>query len=468
MSLPSPHSARELDRSRAPAPGPLRNFDFPAIHRRTLSNGIGVLVAEVRSFPVVTLHVLLEAGGTREPTSQAGVASLTANLLESGAGPHSALQIAEQIEALGVQLDTDASWDTAFASLTALRGRLEPASHILAEIIQRPTFPEAEVERLRSERLAEILQRRADPRALAAEATAQFVYAPDVPFSRPLGGTTGTVESLGKADVAAFHADHFHAAATTMIVCGDFAPDEAVELLERRFGAWPSGAVAPVALDVRSRSDEAKVVVVNRPGSVQSEIRVGHLGVSRATPDYFAVVVMNTILGGAFSSRLNLNLRERHGYTYGASSGFTLRRDPGAFLVSTAVQTEVTAAAVAEIMRELRGIREAPVTPAELDDARNYMAGVFPLRLQTTGGIAARLAELAIYDLPYDYFDHYREQILEVSEMDVQRAAERHIRPGQTVVIAVGNAVQIREPLEHLELGPVQVLEAAEIIPSGA
>lgn len=466
MSVPSRPFADELDRSRAPAPGPLRDFDFPGIHRGTLSNGIPVLVAEVRNFPVVTLHVLLEAGGTREPASQAGIASLTAALLESGAGPHSALQIAEQIEALGVQLDTDASWDTAFASLTALRSRLEPASDILAEIVQRPTFPEAEVKRLRGERLAEILQRRADPRALASEATAQFVYAPDVPFSRSLGGTADTVESLGKADVAVFHAEHFHAAATTMIVCGDVAPEEAVELLERRFGGWRSGVVTPTAVEVRPRSDEAKLVVVNRPGSVQSEIRVGHLGVSRATPDYFAVLVMNTILGGAFSSRLNLNLRERHGYTYGASSGFALRRDPGAFLVSTAVQTEVTAAAVAQIMEELRAIREAPVTPAELDDARNYMAGAFPLRLQTTGGIAARLAELAIYDLPDDYFDHYRQRIVDVSAADVQRAAERHVRPGDAVVVIVGDADQIRAPLESLELGPLQIVEAADIIPS--
>lgn len=453
-----------MNRAHPPEPGLLRSFDFPGVRRYSLSNGIPLLVAEIRSHPVVTCGLLLlRAGGTMEEEPRAGIAALTASLLESGAGERGAAEIAETIETLGVQVDTELSWDVAHVGLTALRSRVEPAFPILADLIRRPTFPQPEVDRLRAERLAEIAQRRADPRSLANEMAVRFIFPPESPFARPLGGTPRSVRRLTRQDITAFHATHYSPGAATLLVAGDLAGDEARDLAERHFGDWAGSRVEGPTPPAGPANGTAGIVIVDRPGSVQSEVRVGHIGVPRDTPDYFPLVVLNTILGGAFSSRLNLNLRERHGFTYGVHSGFSMRRQPGPFLVSTAVQSEVTAAAIREIHREIGGIRDAHVSPHELEDARNYLAGVFPLRLQTTDGVASRLAELVIHGLPEDYWDAYRSRILEVSAEEVLRVAREHLHPDRLTTLVVGDAAQLQEPLGPEGFGPVRVIDPAEI-----
>jgi zinc protease len=447
------------DRSRPPAPGPLRPFDFPPVEVASISAGVPLMSVEARDFPIVTLHLLVDAGSAREDPERAGLAAFTSDLLDAGAGGRSATELAESIEALGVHLDAGASWDAAYISLTALRSRLEPALDILADLLRRPDFPLQEFERVREQKIAEILQRRSDPRSLATEAAARFIYSRRSPFHRPAGGTRETLLGLTRSDLVQFHQERFRPGGTYVIVAGDIAAAEIIPLLEQRLDGW-AGVPEPLASTplAEPRTREPQVVIVHRPGSVQSEIRVGHLGVSRDTADYFPIIVANAVLGGMFTSRLNLSLRERHGFTYGASSGFTMRREPGAFVVSTAVQTEVTAAAVREIFTEMRGIRDSPVTDAELTDARNYLAGTFPLRLQTTDGTASRLAELALFDLPRDYFDTYRERILQVDAAQAQAAAQRHLRPDEAAVVVVGDGDHLREALQQLEIAPVQLL----------
>lgn len=448
-----------IDRAGPPAPGPLRPFHFPEVEHLRLSNGIPLLVASLHRLPVVTVSVLLRAGGVHEERESAGLATLTGTLLESGAGDRSAGEIAEALEGLGVQVETGTSWDVTHLDLTTLSARLGAATEVMVDLIRRPTFPPEEVERLRGEQLAGILQRRADPRSLANEMAARFIFSDATPFSRSLSGSAETVQDLSRADVAAFHAERFSPAAAAILVAGDITAEAARELAEQGFGDWTGGAAPTAAVDVRPRSTRREIVIVDRPGSVQSEVRVGQVGVARSTPDYFPIVVMNTMLGGAFSSRLNLNLRERHGFTYGVSSSFVMRREPGPFLISTAVQTEVTARAVTEILREVEAIRQEPASGRELDDARNYAAGTFPLRLQTTDGVASRLAELVVHDLPRDYFDSYRERILAVGAEDALRAARDHVDPDSLSIVIVGDAAAIREPLEALGLGQVRVHE---------
>ncbi len=450
-------------RTRAPEPGALRPFSFPPIERAQLSNGLPLLVARTQYLPVVTVATILPAGAVQEDPDRAGLARLTSSLLESGAGGRTGVEIAEAVEGLGVRMETSTSWDRTLVGYTGLSSRAPAAAEILEQLIRSPEFPVAEVERLRNEQLAEIVQRRAEPSGLANEMAARFIYAAEAPYSRPLGGTAASVRSLTNADAEAFHSNYFTPNGAALIVAGDLDISEALSLAESGFGGWAGPATQSRMIDVRARSQSRRVIIVNRPGSVQSEIRVGHLGVARINPDYFPLIVMNTVLGGAFSSRLNLNLREEHGFTYGVSSSFSMRRDPGAFLVSTAVQTEVTADAVTEILREIQGIRSARVAPAELIDARNYLAGTFPLRLQTTHGIASRLAELVTYDLPDDYFASYRDRILAVKADEVLRVAYENIRPEELAIVVVGDADTIRPALEALEVGAIETVDPSTL-----
>lgn len=458
MSAPRPDA---LDRSVPPAPGPLRPFHFPQVHRRALSNGMDLLVAEARSFPVVSMGVSLPVSGLDDTAERAGVAALAADLLDTGAAGRTGLEIATELEGLGIIADTGASWDATYVGFTALRARVEPGARILADLLRRPDFPEAELDRVRAQRLASIAQRRADPGLLANEAFLRFVYDPGSPYARPLSGTAASLQGLTRQDVQAFHAARYRPSGATMLVAGDLGVDEAAEIAESCLGDWAGAPDLSPEADIRPREDVPRVVLVDRPGSVQSELRVGHVGISRTHPDYFAATVMNQILGGSFSSRLNLSLRERHGYTYGLSSSFTLRRHPGPFLVTTAVQSGATAASVREILHESQAIREAPVTSAELGDVRSYLAGVFPLRLETTVGLASRLSQIAVYGLPDDYFHGYRERILAVSADDVLRAARDHLRPERTVVVVVGDAAGLRGPLE--EIGEVRVIQPSDL-----
>lgn len=452
-----------IDRSMPPGPGPRRPFNFPPIERFSLRNSLPVLMARTEGPAVATVGLLLPAAGVHEPADRAGLASLAGALLESGTERLSAPEIAEAFEGLGAQFGVATTWDTTEVELTALTATLQRGTELFAELVRQPAFPDQEVDRVRKEQLAGIIQRRAEPRGLANEAAARFIFAPESPFSRPLGGTTGTLEGLTRQDVQAFHAGRYTPVGATAIVAGNLDPDVVREMLDAAFEGWVGPSSERPTVPVLPGSETRRVVIVDRPGSVQSEIRVGQLGVARDTPDYFPLIVMNTILGGAFTSRLNLNLREKQGFTYGVSSGFAMRRQPGPFVVSTAVQTEVTAAAITEIMREITAIRESPVAPNELEDARNYIAGVFPLRLETTEGVASRLAELALHDLPVDYFDDYRERVLDVQVEEVERVAREHVRPDELCVVVVGDASTIRPPIEALNLGPVEVVTVAEL-----
>lgn len=449
-----------LDRSQPPKKGETRPFDFPEITRRTLSNGLPVYHAPSEGFGVVTMTVLVDAGGVHDGEGRAGLSTLAASLLESGAGDRSAAEIAEELERLGLQLGTGSAWDAVQVELTGLTATLEHGSEVLADLVRRPAFPEQEVERIRNEQIAGILQRRSEPRGLANELAGRFIYADSSPFARPLGGTRESVEGLTRSDVERFHADRFAAGDTAVVVAGDITAEDALDLAERRFGDWGGAPAAEGAISTEGRFDATRVIIVDRPGAVQSELRVGHVGVARDAEDYFPLIVMNAILGGAFSSRLNMSLRERHGFTYGVSSSFVMRRKAGPFLISTAVQTEVTARALEETFAELRGIRASAVERAEIVDARNYLAGTFPLRLQTTAGLASRLAELAVHRLPLDYFDSYRERIMEVTEEDVLRVATQHLRPDQATVVVVGDARAVRPGIEALGLGAVTVVDA--------
>jgi zinc protease len=292
---------------------------------------------------------------------------------------------------------------------------------------------------------------------LADEKFAEFVYAEESRYSRPDEGTATTVAGLTRDDVLSFYESNYTSSSTTIIITGDFNTATIAGLAARTVGGLRKGANVKETLLAVPRSNERKVHIVHKADAPQSEIRVGHVGLPRLHPDFFPTLVMNAVLGGLFGSRINLNLREEHGYTYGASSYYDWRKGPGPFAVSTAVQSDVTAAALGEIFFEIGRIRETEVSAEELSLATDYLQGVFPIRYETTSSIASALASLVIYGLPTDYYDTYRKNIGKVSTADVLAAAKAHINPNELQTVIVGDAAVIGEPLRKANIATVQI-----------
>lgn len=447
------------DRTRAPQPGALRPFDVPSIDKRVGEGGLDLRVVRLPRLPVVSAAFVLPAGEARVAGDRAGLATLTANALEGGTKRRSGTALAEALEAVGADVSVDASWDATLASVSCLADRLPEALDLLAEMVLAPSFPETELERAREQALARIRHREKDPSSLASDRAAGLFYAEGEPYGRPAGGTLASVAPLDVAAARTFAETHYRPAGAGLVVAGDVDTDEVEALAARLLAGW-EGAPPPAApVSGRARHDARTVHVVHRPGAVQSELRIGHPGVARSTPDHASLVVANAILGGTFTSRLNLNLREAKGFTYGVRSGFAFRRGPGPFSVRTAVDTGVTADAVSEAVAEVTRLVGDGPTEAEVGAAREYIAGVFPLRLETTGQVAGRIAELVIHGLPDDAWTRYRDEIRGVTAGSATEALRRHVRPEALTIVVVGDADVVREPLEALALGPVHVHE---------
>ncbi len=444
-----------------PVPGAPRPYHFPAVARDALANGLRILVAPMPRLPLVSVLALVEAGASADAPGAEGTASLTARTLAEGTGALDGATLTDRFEALGTSLDAHADWDTAVARFTAMPERLAEAFALFADVVRAPAFPEPDVARRRDERVAELEQRLAEPRGLADQRFGGFLYDPRSRYARSAGGTLSTVPALDAARVRAFHAARYAPAATTLLFVGDVTPDAARRLAEAHFGSWTGRADAVAPVDARAVAGGRRTVIVAKEDAPQSELRVGHLGVPRAHPEHLAIVVMNAILGGLFSSRINLNLREKHAFTYGASSGFDWRRAAGPFVVSTAVKSEVTDRAIEEILREIDGMRAAPPSASELALAVDYLAGVFPIRFESTDAVAGALANATTFGLPEDWFSTYRERVLALTPADVHAAARAHLDPSRLLVLAVGDPAVIREPLERLAIGPLSVVAPA-------
>ena len=445
-----------------PAPAAPRSYHFPRFEQRRLANGLRVVVAPVTKLPLVTAVALIEAGATQEPVGKEGVATLTAQMLLEGAAGLDGAALADRFERIGASVEAYADWDVAAVTLSALSTRLPESLALVRDLLRAPTFPEREVARLRDERLAELLQQLAEPRGLADEQFSHVVYEPKARYAMPADGETNTVGALTADDVRAFYAARYQPAAVTLVFAGDVTMDQVVALVEPLFGDWSGKPTS----DRRSAIDAAQpgrlLRVVAKSDAPQSEVRVGHVGLPRSTRDYFDVLVMNAVLGGLFSSRINLNLREAHGYTYGAFSAFDWRRGAGPFVVNTAVKSDVTGDAVREILSEIERIRREEIGEDELTLATSYLDGVFPIRYETTGAIAGALASLVIHGLPDDYYDRYRERVRGVTTAGVLRAAKEHLHPDRLRVLVVGDPAVVTAPLSEVMEMKADVMAAAD------
>ncbi len=451
-------SEREGIVAERPVPGEPRPYEFPDTFRATLRNGLRVVVTPMAGRELVAASLAIRSGAADEPDAIGGATVLAARGLTEGTEERDAIALTEAFERLGASMHAEAGWDAISAGLDVPASRLEPALELLAEVVRRPSFPESEVERLRDERLNDLIQAKADPRRRADEAFVSSIYAATSPYHRPAGGRAETVAALTSAQLRTVHDGAYGPAGAALVVVGDVHPDAVMGAAERLFGDWSGGrAHAPVP-DAGSALRERVIRIVHRPGSVQSEIRIGHPGIPRRHPDYHAVSVMSMILGGLFNSRLMTNLREEKGYTYGAHAGFDLRRGAGPFSARAAVNTDVTVPAIREFLSELDRIREAPVTPAELAAAQHFLVGVFPLRFETPGPVAGSLAGLFIHELPDDELARYRPAIEAVTADDVLRVAREHIAPERFAIVLVGDHDKVGADLEAAGIAPVEVV----------
>lgn len=445
-----------------PSAGPPGEYHFPRFERRTLANGLRIIVAPVRKLPLVTVLAVIDVGASTDPRGQEGLAQLTAEALKEGTKRHSGMEILEGFENLGSSLEAGADWDSTIVSMTMLREQLATANPLLAEVLTSPSFPEHEVERLKAERFAERLQLLSEPRGLADEAFSKFLYAASSRYSEPMSGSTASISAITRANVADFFTARYTPDVVTVIVVGDIDVEEGVELVAAALGDWRGRSFSSPANEAQEARSIRALEIVEKTDAAQAELRLGHIGMPRWHPDYFNVVVMNAVLGGLFSSRINLNLREKHGYTYGASSYYDWRRDPGPFVIATGVQSEVVAAAIGEMLDEIGRMRSQEVPDEELSLATSYLEGVFPIRYETTSAIASALASLVIFDLPETFYDRYRQNIRAVSPADVLRAARVHVLPEKLQIVVVGDPEVVKVPLEKLEFGPVSVRPATE------
>lgn len=448
--------AQQPDRKQPPPLGPAPALKLPAIQKQLLSNGLAVWIVEHHEVPLAQINLIVRSGSAADPIGKYGVGSLTAAMLDEGAGTRSSLDLADAIEFLGANLSTASSFDASSVRMSVPVSKLAEALPLMSDVALRPSFPVSELDRLRKERLTGLLQARDNAGALIQLAFPRIVFGPTHRYGTSANGLPATIEALTVDDLKTFYRSHFRPDNATLLVVGDLTPATALPMLERAFGNWKADGMAPLVADVPNAPQLTKrqVYLVDKPEAAQSQIRIGWVGVSRSTPDYAVLEVLNTVLGGSFTSRLNQNLREKNGYAYGASSGFDMRLSAGPFLAAAGVQTDKTADALKEFFNELNGIL-TPVPPDELAKARNYVALGFPGEFETTSDMARKLEELVIYNLPDTTFSNFVPSVTAVTAADLQRAAARFVQPERMAVVVVGDLKLIEGPIRALNLGPI-------------
>ena len=464
LAITSLSAQQAPDRSKAPVTGPPPALKLPPIQKRTLANGLPVWIVEMHEVPVADITVIVKAGAAADPAGKFGLANFTAAMLDEGAGSRDALALADAIDFLGASLGTGSSFDMSSVRLHTPVSKLDEALQLLADVVLRPTFPAAELDRLRKERLTRLLQTRDQPASLASAAFSRLVFGPRHRYGTPGLGNEASNGEMTAADLKGFYTSYYQPQNAHVLVVGDVTADAIVPKLEKALGGWKNtGTVSKPAVAAAPQHGAREIYLVDKPGAAQSEIRIGGVGVARTTPDYFVLDVLNTVLGGSFTSRLNQNLREQHGYAYGAGSSFDMRGSAGPFLASAAVQTDKTVESLQEFFKELDGMRKS-VPGDELTKAKNLETLGFPAGFETTTGMAGNLSELVIYGLPETFFAEYVPKIQAVTPSDVERAAKQYLVIDKFAVVVVGDLAKIEKPIRDANLGPVRVVKVDEIL----
>lgn len=452
-----------IDRTKIPETGTIPGFsllDETKLSRRKLSNGIDLRTYRYKKLPVVQLYLVIQTGAYSDPVQKAGTTNLLSEMLDEGTKTRNALNIADDFDFLGTHFNTWASMDGCGASMLSLREHLDASLEVVSDVIQNPEFPETELKRIRQKVLTKILQEADQPNVLATKAFVKLIYGEDHPYGYPLLGTTDTVTAIDRAELVDRYSRVFIPNNASIIIVGDIDTEEIANKLETALSGWkPGNALSAGVREIPDRGGN-EIFILNRPGAVQSQIRIGHRGLERKHKDYFPLRVMNQVLGGQFTSRINLNLREDKGYTYGASSLWDMRKFGGHFVAAGGFQGEYTDKSIYEIINELREITDKGVSFTELESAKDGLIRSLPRQFETPSQIATQLANVALYDLPENYYDTFVENVQHVSLEDVHRVAGMYIKPENVTVVVVGDADSITTPLENLGIGKVIIMDA--------
>ncbi len=445
-----------IDRSKPPEIGPPPRVSLPPIVTRELPNGLKLMIVEQHELPLADFVLLVGSGSTADPASKTGVANLTSSMLREGTTTRKSLEIADQIAFLGINLSSSSSWESATLSLHTPTAQLDSALALFVDVALHPSFPANEFERIRKNRLTELLQLKDQGPAIANLAFPAIIYGNAYPYGAAPIGTEASVKSFSTADLEEYYRANFRPNNATLIIVGDVSPSQIEQKINGLFGGWQRGNITPAAYGEPPKSAATTIYLIDKPGAAQSSFRIGTVGVPRSTRDYFALTVMNTILGGSFTSRLNQNLRETRGYTYGAGSRFDMRRAAGPFTASAEIVAAKTDSALLEFMKELNLIRE-PVATAEVARAKQYLQLQLPGDFETTQQIASALVPVALYGLPLDYYGNYVQNIGSVTQADVQRVAQEYINPGSLAIVIVGDRKTIEQGLKATNVGPITI-----------
>jgi len=445
-------------KNKAPVSKELLKVKLPKAKETTLKNGLRVLVLENHRVPLFSMQMVILSGGLSDPADRRGLASFTASLLREGTAKRSSKEISEQVDSLGASLGANASLASFTSTVTAsgLVENLDQLLDIFSDVVRNPKFPGEELEKFKSRTLAGLQFLRANPSYLAQERFNRAIYG-----NHPAALVTAPPESLRRttaADLAQFHSTHYRPNNAMLTIVGDVKLKDVLPKIERAFGDWQKGDVAQAAIPAVQAQPDARIYLIDRPGSVQTVLQLGNLGIQRTDPDYFSLLVMNKVVGGDSAARLFLNLREDHGYTYGAYSSFGSSKYPGTWLANSSVRTEVTEGAMREFMYELKRIRSVPVETTELENAKRALIGSFALSLEDPQALLQNIVTQKLYNLPDDYWDTYPQKVSAVTAADVQRVAQKYVDLGHIQIVAVGDASKTRAILA--KYGTVEVYDA--------
>jgi zinc protease len=425
-------------RQQAPTAGPAPIVAPPKPKEITMKNGLKVLLVERHELPLVSMSLLFRSGSEQNPKGKAGLASMVATMLDEGTKTRSALAISDEAESLGMDFYAGSDFDYIEIGMGTLKETIEPSLALFGDLLLNPLFDDKELARVKEDRLTGIKQQKDRPAAMNSNTLNAVLYGTDHPYGSPESGTEASITSITKKDLQDFHKKHFVPANAVLVVVGDVSEAEIQQKLEKQFGAWKGAAPKLNKTALPTAKPSAKVYLIEKDKAPQSVMRLALVGIERKNADYFPAQVMNAILGGTFSSRLNLNLREKHAWTYGARSGFSMRKSAGPFAAGADVQSDHAIESVDETIKELTRIASEEVTDDELSSAKSALAQTFVAAFESNGATATTFGRLAIFDLPLNYYESFANSINAVTKADVLRVAKAYVRANDAIIVIVG------------------------------